>query len=292
MDEKPRDRRISTFLKLTDGQRHKLIEILDEHNAFERAIEGEFKDQSKALSIVYEVRDKCLINFDEADRVIWLCLEMVTAPDPETIEMTLKQEGLKEEEIEKYYPIFERLEGKLGRLTRAPPPRPHEPSLKAGEPDKLFAFTYSKEYWEKLDALFYRTIGHFEDAFKTNKRINLIVVGLGVVFAGYGVVYSAYKGLDLFATVFGAMGLGTSLLSFLFSPQREIQRNVGDLLQCQLMYRTYCHQEEAVLDWIRDKRNSLSLEELEKANNHLERITKEKVELIEDLIGKELKPPS
>jgi hypothetical protein len=92
--------------------------------------------------------------------------------------------------------------------------------------------------------------------------------------------------VDLFAAVFGAMGLGTSLLSYMFSPQREIQRNVGDLLQCQLMYRTYCHQEEAVLDWIRDNRDSLTLEELEKANDHLERITREKVDVIESLIGK------
>ena len=134
--------------------------------------------------------------------------------------------------------------------------------------------------------MFYRTIGHFEDAFRTNKMINIVVVGLGVVFTGYGVVYSAYNGLDLFATVFGGLGLGTSLLSFLFSPQREIQRNVGDLLQCQLMYRTYCHQEEAVLDWIRDNRDTLTLDELEKANDHLEKVTKAKVDVIESLIGK------
>ena len=276
---------MSDFLKLTDGQLHQLLEILDERRVFERVVEGELRDEGKVQEIVYEVRDKCLISFAEADSVLRLCMDMVSAIDIESIVSTLRQMGLKDEDVHRFDPVLQRLEGMVGGSMLGAPPRPHEAPQGAGRHD-LFAFTYSKEYWDKLDALFYRTIGHFEDAFKTNKMINLVVVGLGVVFAGYGVVYSAYNGVDLFAAVFGAMGLGTSLLSFLFSPQREIQRNVGDLLQCQLMYRTYCHQEEAVLDWIRDNRDSLTLEELEKANNHLERVTKEKVDVIESLIGK------
>jgi hypothetical protein len=248
-------------------------------------VNGELGDEGEAQEIVYMVRDRCLISFAEADSVLRLCLDMVSAPDVETIMSTFREMGLEDEEAQKFNPVFRRLDGLTGRKEKAAPPRPHELPPGAGKPD-LFTFTYSKEYWDKLDALFYRTIGHFEDAFKTNKMINLVVVGLGVVFAGYGVVYGAYKGVDLFAVVFGVSGLGASLLSYMFSPQKEIQRNVGDLLQCQLMYRTYCHQEEAVLDWIRDNRDSLSLEELEKANDHLERITREKVDVIESLIGK------
>ena len=292
MGEGTRERGVSDFLKLTDGQLHQLREILDERRVFERAVNGELGDEGEVQEIVYMVRDRCLISFAEADSVLRLCLDMVSAPDVETIVSTFREMGLEDEEVQRFDPVFRRLDGLTGRKEKAAPPRPHEAPPRphelppgAGKPD-LFAFTYSKEYWDKLDALFYRTIGHFEDAFKTNKMINLVVVGLGVVFAGYGVVYSAYKGVDLFAVVFGVSGLGTSLLSYMFSPQREIQRNVGDLLQCQLMYRTYCHQEEAVLDWIRDNRDSLTLEELEKANDHLERVTKEKVDVIESLIGK------
>ena len=286
MGEGTRERAVSDFLKLTDGQLHQLLEILDERRVFERVVDGDLRDEGKVQEIVYEVRDRCLISFAEADSVLRLCMDMVSAIDIESIVSTLRQMGLKDEDVHRFGPVLQRLEGKVGGSMLGAPPRPYEVPPTSERPD-LFAFTYSKEYWDKLDALFYRTIGHFEDAFKTNKMINLVVVGLGVVFAGYGVVYSAYKGVDLFAVVFGVSGLGTSLLSYMFSPQREIQRNVGDLLQCQLMYRTYCHQEEAVLDWIRDNRDSLTLEELERANDHLEKITKEKVDVIESLIGKE-----
>ncbi len=234
MGEDPRERGARNFLKLTDGQRHQLLEILEEQRFFDRVIEGELEDMGKVREIVFEVRDKCLIPLVEADSIIWLCIDMVAAPGIGDIELELNRMGLVAEEIEKFVPVFDLLSDKVGIKLKAAPPRPNEIPLDKDESNQLFAFTYSKEYWDKLDASFYRTIGHFEDAFRTNKNINLVVVGMGVAVAGYGIIYSFINGLDLFATVFGGLGLGTSFLSYMYSPQKEIQKNeMGHLGEAQ-----------------------------------------------------------
>lgn len=288
MSPSSRDSAARDFLKLNKGQLHHFLKILDERRVFEKVVSGDFKDMHIVSKIAREIQDACLIpELADADNILLLCTEMVKAPNIQSIISELKKQGLSEKELLRFNPIFKRIQGKVGKLEKVPPPRPHEVPLEEVGTDKMFAFTYSKEYWDKLDSLFYRTIGHVEDAFKTNKIVNLVVVGIGVLFSAYGVIYSAYNGLDLFSTAFGTLGVGTFMVIFFFSPQKKIQKNVGDLIQAQLMYRTYCHQEEAILDWIRDNRAAITLEELEKTNIHLENVTKTIVEIIENLIGKE-----
>lgn len=142
-----------------------------------------------------------------------------------------------------------------------------------------------REYWRRLDDLFYRTVGHAERAFKINVIINLIVVGVGTALLTYSMAYSWVNSLDLYSTAFGSLGVISFIAVFYFTPQRKIQKTVGDLTQIQMFYRTYFMQAEAVNDW--DYYNpKKTLEQLEKMNKHLEELTNNITEKIEEFIGK------
>ncbi len=61
-------------------------------------------------------------------------------------------------------------------MAKAMPPRPGIPPEKqVTAKDK-----YVRDYWEKVDALFYRTIGHAEKAFNVNIYINIVIVCIGI----------------------------------------------------------------------------------------------------------------
>lgn len=142
-----------------------------------------------------------------------------------------------------------------------------------------------RDYWKKWDDLFYRTIGHAEKAFRINVYINVIVVIVGIVLLAYSVIYSWINGLDVYSTLFGSLGVIDFIAIFYLTPQRKIQKTVGDLAQIQMFYRTYYMQAEAINDW--DYYNSKkTLDQLEKMNKHLEELTKNATEKIEELIGK------
>jgi hypothetical protein len=74
------------------------------------------------------------------------------------------------------------------------------------------------------------------------------------------------------------------IVTFYFTPQKKIQKTVGDLTQVQMFYRTYWSQVETILDWVRDNRQGMNLEQLEKVNNQLENVTKYATEQVEELI--------
>jgi len=172
-----------------------------------------------------------------------------------------------------------------GYHTRAEPPRPELET--AGEPERPDDAAYARRYWQNLDSLFNRTLGYAESAFKTNRYINLIVVGVGISILAYAIVYSALKSLDLYSTAFGTLGVVSFVALFYFTPQKKIQKTVGDLAQIQMFYRTYWSQVEAVLDWVRDNRRGMTFEQLEKVNTQLQGVTKYATEQVEALIGKD-----
>lgn len=141
------------------------------------------------------------------------------------------------------------------------------------------------EYWKKMDDLFYRTIGHAERAFKVNIYINIVVVIVGIVLLAYSIVYNWINGLDVYSTAFGSLGVVAFISTFYFTPQRKIQRTVGDLTQIQMFYRSYYMQAEAINDWDYWNKEK-ALEQLEKMNKHLEELTMNATQNIEEFVGK------
>jgi hypothetical protein len=124
------------------------------------------------------------------------------------------------------------------------------------EKQRLQDKEYARKYWEKMNNLFYRTIGHSERAFKVNIYINMILVMIGVIFVGYSIIYSWQNQLDLYSTAFGGIGLVSFIATFFATPQEKIQKTVGDLTQIQMCYRTYCMLWEHTGDYQRIKKNS------------------------------------
>jgi hypothetical protein len=281
------ERALKDFLKLNNEQMKRFLKTIESNRIFEKVVNGDFEDVRKVKRIVDEISDVCSIDLPTADRLVWLFIGMVEAPDIQNIREALLKEGLSDKEVLRFRPIFQMMKPFVGKMpTKGIPPRPHEVLEGKEMNEASIALSYSKEYWEKMDDLFHRTIGYVEEGFKTNRIINIVIVSIGVLFSVYAVMYSMMNSLDLFSTAFGTLGVGTFTMTYFFSPQNKIQRNVGDLIQAQLLYRTYCHQEETILDWIRDNRDQLTLDELEKANIQLENITSNKAEIIEKLIGK------
>jgi hypothetical protein len=141
------------------------------------------------------------------------------------------------------------------------------------------------KYWEELDKLFYRTVGYAESAFRTNRWINIVVVIIGVVMIAYALIQNAIRGSDLSTIAFGGLGVADFIGLAFFTTQSKIQKTVGDLTQVQMLYRTYCNELETTLDWVRDHRSTLTLDEVTKVDDELEKRTEYATKRIEDLIG-------
>lgn len=145
----------------------------------------------------------------------------------------------------------------------------------------------AQDYWKQMNALFYRTIGHAERAFKVNVYINIILVGVGLALIGYSFIYSWINSLDVYSTAFGGLGVLSFVATFFMTPQDRIQRTVGDLTQIQMFYRTYCLLWENIGDYQRINLEAMTLEDLEKLNNQLEKHTISISKKIEEYIGNE-----
>jgi len=165
------------------------------------------------------------------------------------------------------------------RNKKGAPPEPTK-----AMPERSHNEDYAKEYWEKMDNLFYRTVGHAEQAFRINVYINLVVVIVGIVLLGYSIIYSWINSLDLYSTAFGGLGVVNFIAVFYLTPQRKIQKTVGDLTQMQMLYRTYYTEVEAHGDWDR-MHPEKTLDQLETMCTQLDRLTSNATEKIEKLIG-------
>lgn len=142
-----------------------------------------------------------------------------------------------------------------------------------------------ESYTERMDALYYRTIAHAEKAFRVNVYINITLVGVGILLVVNSIIYGWVNEFNVFSTLFGTIGVAEFITIFYLTPQRKIQKTVGDLTQMQMLYRTYYNQMEAVEDWSYGHPKKTQ-DELERMNNHLEDITIKAAQKVEELIGK------
>jgi hypothetical protein len=168
----------------------------------------------------------------------------------------------------------------IHQRAKSVPPRDQDelPSTRARQAEK---------YWKDMDDLFYKTLGHAERAFDINVKINIIVVGVGISLLAYSIVYSAFKNLDLYSTAFGSLGVLSFIALFYFTPQRKIQKTVGDLVQIQMLYRTFYMQAEAVSDYDYITRKSKTFDDVKRMNDHLMENAIKVIDKIEKCIGEE-----
>jgi hypothetical protein len=176
-------------------------------------------------------------------------------------------------------PRFEEDEAAPIRAKSVPPRDQDElPSTKARQAEK---------YWKDMDDLFYKTLGHAERAFDINVKINIVVVGVGISLLAYSIAYSAFRNLDIYSTAFGSLGVVSFIALFYFTPQRKIQKTVGDLVQIQMLYRTFYMQAEAVSDYDYITRLSKTFDDVKRMNDHLMESALKVIDKIEKCIGEE-----
>lgn len=144
---------------------------------------------------------------------------------------------------------------------------------------------YTKDFWEKMDRLFKRTMSYAEKTFTLNTYVNYAVLITGIALVAYSILYSWLYELDLYNITYGSLGVATFIATFYLNPQRRIQQLVSDLTQIQLFYRTYCIQWQHIADWQKENRDNMTLDDLRNLNKQLEELTINIAAKIEEQIG-------
>jgi hypothetical protein len=117
-------------------------------------------------------------------------------------------------------------------------------------------------------------------SYETNCVINLIVVGIGIVLISNSVAYGWVKGMDGWTLFSGGLGV-VSFVTLLFTkPQQYITNALGNLAQIQVIYKSYCLQLDAILDY-HLRKESADIEEIARIDQALQSITDKAVKLIQ-----------
>lgn len=148
-----------------------------------------------------------------------------------------------------------------------------------------------REFWAKVDNLFYATLRHAERAFLANVIVNLIVVALGVLLIVSALASSWMRGTDVFSVAFAGIGVVDLVAIFFVNPQKGIHKTIGNLVQIQIAYRTFLSQLESLSDY--DYRQfalgNRTLEDVTKTNDALAKASLEAIQAIQKYI--EESPP-
>ena len=140
-----------------------------------------------------------------------------------------------------------------------------------------------KAHWKDMDVAFNNVKEHIESNYRLNVRINKAIVILGVVLLSTSIVYSWIRGVDLFTTITSGIAVADFVALFLYNPQTKIRRVLGDLVQMQVIYRTWAFQTiVATLLFIRNKNNDA---EVKIFQDSLGTFAKQAVDAIESNIG-------
>jgi hypothetical protein len=130
--------------------------------------------------------------------------------------------------------------------------------------------------------------------YETNRKINLIIVTVGIVLLGNSIGYTWYKQTpDAWSLFSGGLGITSFATLFFTKPQQNITKALGNLAQIQMIYRSYCLQFDTILDaHIRNETsvtnsNTAYIEELAKLNTALQNTTQNAVTLIQEKVETE-----
>lgn len=133
-----------------------------------------------------------------------------------------------------------------------------------------------KQFWNAMDDMFQRTMINAQQAYKTNRMINIVVVAVGVILIGNSIAYGWYKqSADAFALFLGGLGLATFISVFFLRPQSAIEQALGRLAQIQMIYKAHSAEYEAIsdYDWEKFSKGNHGLTDIISMNQELDRVT-------------------
>jgi hypothetical protein len=144
-----------------------------------------------------------------------------------------------------------------------------------------------REHLERLEKACAGTTKSARAYYETNRKINLLIVGIGVVLLANSIAYAWYDGTNPWSLFSGGLGITSFATLFFTKPQQNITKALGNLTQIQMIYRSYCLQFDTILDaHIRSVETS-SIDDLSKLNMTLRHATENAVMLIQEKVETE-----
>jgi hypothetical protein len=144
-----------------------------------------------------------------------------------------------------------------------------------------------REHLERLEKACAGMTKSAKGYYETNRKINLLLVCIGVVLLVDSIAYAWYSGINLWSLFSGGLGITSFATLFFTKPQQNITRALGNLTQIQMIYRSYCLQFDTILDAHLRSVDNNSIEELNKLNTTLRDATENAVMLIQEKVETE-----
>ncbi len=145
----------------------------------------------------------------------------------------------------------------------------------------------AKDFWKRMDDLFDRSMSIAEQSYRTNRNINLVIVGVGIVLLANSIAYTWYKqSADAWSIFSGAIGIASFVALFFLGPQKQVTKGLGNLAQIQMVYKSHSLEFESIsdYDWERFKRGGRDINEIAQMNRELEKATANAVKMIQKYI--------
>jgi hypothetical protein len=136
------------------------------------------------------------------------------------------------------------------------------------------------EHLDRIDKASTGTVKVARSYYETNKKINIIIVTVGIVLLANSIIYAWMYGVNNWSLFSGGLGITSFVTVFFTKPQENITKALGNLAQMQMITKSYCLQFDIMLDYhIRNE--SRNIEDVSKVNNILYGITSKAVKLVQ-----------
>lgn len=163
----------------------------------------------------------------------------------------------------------------MGRICRTAPHRDEDPTT-----------SELKERLDRIDKASSGTVKTARSYYETNRKINIIIVSIGIILLANSIVYTWVKGTPDYWSVFsGGLGIAAFVTIFFTKPQENITKALGNLAQVQMICKSYCLQFDILLDYYLNNEIH-DIGELTKMNLAIQKSTHKAVKLIQSDIEK------
>ena len=136
------------------------------------------------------------------------------------------------------------------------------------------------EHLDRIDKASTGTVKVARSYYETNKKINIIIVTVGIVLLANSIIYAWMHGINNWSLFSGGLGIASFVTVFFTKPQENITKALGNLAQIQMITKSYCLEFDTVLDYhIRNEPRNI--EDVSKLNNILCSIASKAVKLVQ-----------
>ena len=142
-------------------------------------------------------------------------------------------------------------------------------------------------YWNQMDDVLFRIMKIAENYYQINRKINLIIVIIGIVLLSNSIGYTWYKqAADAWSLFSGGIGIAAFMTLFFKNPQEAITKALGNLAQIQMIYKSHASEFETIRDYDYEKQQhgNRDLNEIIEMDKELERITEKYVDLVQKYV--------